>query len=1292
MKPLRQVWLATACAAITLVAQGRADLPTGEPASRAASSRSAGSRPADEITRRRVQALIKDLDSKTPLQCLQAATDLGEYGSHARSAVLPLARKLTDSECSGAAARSLAYILSVGGPLEAQSRAQLMETVLGGSKDALAGYLAYVSDTCPEGDSDFPALVAAHLHDPDRNVRLACVTACRRLGQAARFSRPALVVLLDDPDDYVRDAALEAIENLGPAPDLIGVLRKLLKTESQQALALKMIDDLGPGARAALPELVDVLAHNNDSDLRRPAGAILRKLAGESFEAVFKAMVAMKDTNDEIDALLIWHSDDPAVQQSLTAAALKYLQHPQPLIRKQALRALKGNYSPSAIEPVAKTLTDADPWVRVLGAEVLARFAAGLADQPIPKTLAEALTAASQSPDRAVRAAAVAFPEGPLNDFALNLCIKAAADHALEPEPPESPGQDDPPKDKPESPKRVSLAALETLAKLAPTQPPAARAVQTALLCPDPAVRADVVDVLIRRGEAEMRNALLAKSLADPSSAVRGAAVQAYLYWIDNVQRMTPWHARRMAPLILDESLSTELRCALIQGLGNRRGARPFLTAAAGSADGEVRSMALMAMQVPDPIAILLAASAQGRSIAIDLAHGSLPSVSYAIISPFLPSFPSDDAPAKPTGTPAQVAGWIVENLFSESGSTVRKARAILLGMSDQELQIALRMLGERLGQDGAAEALIMLGPASIPVLTKALDTVQKDARRQAAFALSIVDPDNARGVLCLAQMVQQDHDAQALTLLGKLGVRAAPATAVLLNAAQDDSPTFAALAVNVLARAAADDPAVKAALRDALSDSRLSVRKEAVNAAHATALQDPAAVRLLVQKLYDEDPDVVRRAIYALCDAKLTAELRNDLTTFLSRQHRPEIRFHAARALFRTDPKSRLLTQELLAAAENTSGIYSSGASSEAFAALADKKPHPDLVLPVLRRMKEGGDERAAYVLAAYEPVTTERVVASTFARFGSLRMWLREDPNDVLTRAGDDAKILAAIVEGLRDADSETGMAIAEALSSGKFKADYAAAHLRAMLLREDFPPDHRIVYGLALHRITPADATPLRKIVEIMQDPWCHRRTTHRALSILADMGPAAQPALEAIKKLPTSGMVTAWAILRIDTRDRLGRALLLREFDRRANERPALALARILGPRADIAGEKIKALTHRRDLGTMAGLTLASVQPDNAEAVIAALDFFIRSIATDSYDIHSDFVRWGESEGSLANRIYKETNAQVMAWRTLSGERAGDVILPAAIKVRSKLAAQISSQKQAASRPAPASRGQ
>ena len=259
-----------------------------------------------------------------------------------------------------------------------------------------------------EGKPAVPALVSA-LKDENVNVRLTVAKSLGAIGPDAKAAVPALAKLLDDDVGGVTINAAEALGQIGSAA--VPVLAEKLSDPNLRALAASVLSEIGPDAKAAVPELVKLLGTDDDATrievllaiaeigpdaeaaiepllktLRSPAakgraGAAyaLAKIEAKSAIPVLKQTVKDKDELLRFAsgwALVRFEPKNAEFVRIALPSLIKGLSHKIPVIRREVAEVL-GMIGPAA-KPAARellrTLKDGNLEVRVEALMTLAEI------------------------------------------------------------------------------------------------------------------------------------------------------------------------------------------------------------------------------------------------------------------------------------------------------------------------------------------------------------------------------------------------------------------------------------------------------------------------------------------------------------------------------------------------------------------------------------------------------------------------------------------------------------------------------------------------------------------------------------------------------------------------------------------------------------------------------------------------------------------------------------------------------------------------------------------------------
>lgn len=196
-------------------------------------------------------------------------------------------------------------------------------------------------------DDPMPDLIRT-LRSPLPDIRAKAARSLGKLGWLARDALPQLANALADADGGVREAAAQAVGQMGP--DALPQLVKMLGHPDKYVRrnAVWALGKLGPMARAAVPDLAAAL---KDADPRTAAGAAqaLGNVGDDAAETIPQLTEAMRGTNVvlcRMAAKALSQIGRPALP-----ALLAHLKHRDPFVRGEAALAL-GWMGPAAVSGV----------------------------------------------------------------------------------------------------------------------------------------------------------------------------------------------------------------------------------------------------------------------------------------------------------------------------------------------------------------------------------------------------------------------------------------------------------------------------------------------------------------------------------------------------------------------------------------------------------------------------------------------------------------------------------------------------------------------------------------------------------------------------------------------------------------------------------------------------------------------------------------------------------------------------------------------------------------------------
>jgi HEAT repeat protein len=249
-------------------------------------------------------------DWPTRVACCRA---MGQYAlglgsqSEAEAAVTGLIRALDDDD---PLVREIAVeCLVEDGPRAARARAALIDR-RARDPDVRVRWQAVRALPVIEKDRAalIPALVAA-LHDRTSIVRQAALDALGEMGPGARAALPAIREALASRDEATRGAAASATATVAPPTEVaVPALIDLAKADASGRVRAKAIDalaGLGAEASAALPAIIDHLASDDDLGVRNSAAWALTRIAPADPATIAALARALKHDQSESAR---WHA------------------------------------------------------------------------------------------------------------------------------------------------------------------------------------------------------------------------------------------------------------------------------------------------------------------------------------------------------------------------------------------------------------------------------------------------------------------------------------------------------------------------------------------------------------------------------------------------------------------------------------------------------------------------------------------------------------------------------------------------------------------------------------------------------------------------------------------------------------------------------------------------------------------------------------------------------------------------------------------------------------------------
>lgn len=171
------------------------------------------------------------------------------------------------------------------------------------------------------------------------DTRWTAVQILAQIGPEAKAALPELIVALEDDDPLVRELAFRALSRLGPdAAPAAAALAARLRT-GDRLLALRTLQELRGGARQAVVEVRNAL-RDADAEVRWNAAEVLARI-GPAREAIPELRAGL----DDKDAKVRWHVAEAlgkmgGFAKEALPGLRKLLQDPDDRVRQEARRAI----------------------------------------------------------------------------------------------------------------------------------------------------------------------------------------------------------------------------------------------------------------------------------------------------------------------------------------------------------------------------------------------------------------------------------------------------------------------------------------------------------------------------------------------------------------------------------------------------------------------------------------------------------------------------------------------------------------------------------------------------------------------------------------------------------------------------------------------------------------------------------------------------------------------------------------------------------------------------------------
>lgn len=750
--------------------------------------------------------------------------------------------------------------------------------------------LALVCGTVLGARGDSPSVVAgkplpawiADLKDKNPQIRAQAAGALGQLGVKAKEAVPALSQTLTDSNATVRTRAAAALWRIDrkqlPAVLPILLAARHAEDESTRGEANATLTKIGPGVRAALPYVTELLKSRDPQALKKATQAV----SNYGLEAVPVLLEALA-------AKPVRAAPEPSAPEFPSTMNL----------RTFAIQVL-GNIGPTVVPALSEMLRDSDTAVREGAAEALGQLG------PQARPAISALIQTLKDADGVVRQRAVE---------ALGQVERRGSEMPLVRTRPRPFGPPAPPEFTPlaAAPKEaiaaltqmlndpvpvVRVRAAETLCQLdPPLQPALATLLQAVKQAEVRAWAAQVLEQLGPRGKEAVAGLL--ELLKEKDGAVRVQAARI-------LGRIGPETRARVLPALRetlqDADAGVRVKAAeALCDLGQTSDAVPVLLKALANKDASatqaVEVLQRISRTTPNLVPALVATLKEGN-----------PQVQNHVLNILLRM-----GPAARSATPT------VLELFTSGNAAVRSRAALTLAIIGPLTKEAVPALVEAL-KDATirSQALTFLermgadALPAVPALTGLIKDGDPVTRLQAAELLFQLRPTETKAILPAVRELLKDSQApnrlKAARLLTQMGQsrEAVPVLVELLKTPESYLRYQAAQALELASTA--DLKPVLPALLELLKQEDIATRVRAIELLkRLVASKDPAAIAGLVQLLKDPDATVRLRAARDLIETG-AAEKKAALPVLLEglNDAATPTRLEAAEFLVRLGPVER--------------------------------------------------------------------------------------------------------------------------------------------------------------------------------------------------------------------------------------------------------------------------------------------------------------------------------------------------------------------------------------------------
>jgi HEAT repeat protein len=335
-----------------------------------------------------VDKLTEQLASKDLNTRREAAYQLSHLGAAAKPA-LPGLLKALDDDDKQVWSSAIAAIAAIGP--EAQDAIPVLIDRFDGRKhggrrerDLRQGTMRTAYALSRIGSAAVPPLVRA-LDEKDMNLRIGAAKALGDMGPTAHDAAPALIKVLSDTQDPVRDEVTQALALIGPdaGPALVAALQDA--DVHRRAGAATALAQMGPPFHD--PGVEQIAAKESDPTVRAALYGALPKLGVAPGHCAALIVPAIIDENEPLrHAALNALLSSTAVKQAAVPKLVPLLKDSNPAIRERAAKGL-GRIGPGALDALDALPALMEAARAADGAPAYAEALAGVGPKAMPALL-----------------------------------------------------------------------------------------------------------------------------------------------------------------------------------------------------------------------------------------------------------------------------------------------------------------------------------------------------------------------------------------------------------------------------------------------------------------------------------------------------------------------------------------------------------------------------------------------------------------------------------------------------------------------------------------------------------------------------------------------------------------------------------------------------------------------------------------------------------------------------------------------------------------------------------------